>query len=54
MDVRQAVYVTGEVIRSPMMGNTAAFSDTESARAAQTQLVNTKLRTWHELLHDLH
>lgn len=54
VDARQAVYVSGDVIRSPMMGNTAAFSDAESARAARTQLANTKLRTWHDLLHELH
>lgn len=54
VDARQAVYVTGDLIRSPMMGNTAAFSDAESARTAQTQLVNSKLRTWHDLLHESH
>lgn len=54
VDASKAVYLTGDGIRSPMMGNTAAFSDAEAARAAQTQYSGTKLRTWHDLLHELH
>ena len=50
VDARQAVYLSGDGIRSPMMGNTAAFPDAEAARAAQTELATTKLRTWHDLM----
>ena len=50
VDARQAVYISGDAIRSPMMGNTAAFPDADAARAARTELAATKLRTWHDLL----
>ncbi|RCR70832.1 nitrous oxide reductase accessory protein NosL [Larkinella punicea] len=53
VDARQAVYVSGDGIRSPMMGNTAAFPDAEAARAARTELAAAKLRTWHDLLHKI-